>query len=103
MNNKYAISIESLSFSYGQQNALNNFSCDIEEGEIFALLGPNGGGKTTLFKILATLLPLQKGNAKIFEMMLRNSQKEIRKFIGVVFQNPSIDIKLTVKENMTHH
>ena len=103
MSNGLAISIESLSFSYGEQNALNNFGCDIEKGEIFALLGPNGGGKTTLFKILATLLPIQDGNAKIFDMGLAENPKEIRKLIGVVFQNPSIDIKLTVKENMIHY
>ena len=103
MSNELAISIESLSFSYGKQNALDNFSCDIEKGEIFALLGPNGGGKTTLFKILATLLPIQDGNAKIFDIGLAENPKEIRKLIGVVFQNPSIDIKLTVKENMIHY
>tara|TARA_B100000686_G_scaffold355331_1_gene472787 strand:+ start:7376 stop:8326 length:951 start_codon:yes stop_codon:yes gene_type:complete len=103
MGSEFAISIESLSFSYGKQNALNEFSCHIKKGEIFALLGPNGGGKTTLFKILATLLPLQKGRVEIFNMRLTESPKEIRKFIGVVFQNPSIDLKLTVKENMIHH
>ncbi len=103
MGKEYAIAIEDLSFSYGEQNALKNFSCNIEKGEIFALLGPNGGGKTTLFKILSTLLPIQKGNAKILDLELTKNPKEIRKFIGVVFQNPSIDLKLTVKENMIHY
>ncbi|MED5579974.1 MAG: ABC transporter ATP-binding protein [Nitrospinota bacterium] len=103
MGKEYAIAIEGLSFCYGEQNALKNFSCNIEKGEIFALLGPNGGGKTTLFKILSTLLPIQKGNVKILDLELTKNPKEIRKFIGVVFQNPSIDLKLTVKENMTHY
>tara|TARA_A100001037_G_scaffold299312_1_gene324658 strand:- start:55860 stop:56795 length:936 start_codon:yes stop_codon:yes gene_type:complete len=103
MDNELAISVKSLSFSYGQKIALNNFSCEVRKGEIFALLGPNGGGKTTLFKILATLLPLQKGSVNIFNLGLTDSPQEIRKFIGVVFQNPSIDLKLTVKENIIHH
>ena len=103
MDNELAISVKSLSFSYGQKIALNNFSCEVRKGEIFALLGPNGGGKTTLFKILATLLPLQKGSVNIFNFGLTDSPQEIRKFIGVVFQNPSIDLKLTVKENIIHH
>jgi ABC-2 type transport system ATP-binding protein len=97
-----AVEIESLSFSYGDRKALNEVSFAIARGEIFGLLGPNGGGKTTLFKLISTLVPLQEGAARILGYDLRRDTIALRRRLGVVFQHPSVDGKLTVAENLAH-
>jgi ABC-2 type transport system ATP-binding protein len=99
----HAVDVSGVGFKYGEKTALNGISFAIERGEIFGLLGPNGGGKTTLFKLLSTLMPLQAGTIRIFGDDLRISTKELRRRFGVVFQHPSVDGKLTVAENLTHH
>ncbi|HEX7186483.1 MAG TPA: ATP-binding cassette domain-containing protein, partial [Thermoanaerobaculia bacterium] len=72
-------------------------------GEIFGFLGPNGGGKTTLFRILATLARPEKGSVRVFGADLAGQAREVRRRLGVVFQNPGLDLQLTVAENLTHH
>ena len=69
-------------------------------GELFAVLGPNGGGKTTLFRLLSTLIPLQAGSISILGHDLVRDTAAVRRLIGVVFQAPSLDRKLTVAENI---
>lgn len=81
---------------------MEDVSFSVEENEIFGLLGPNGGGKTTLFKILTTYFLPTSGSVKIFGLELSKNELEVRKKIGVIFQNPSLDKKLSVKENLTH-
>jgi ABC-2 type transport system ATP-binding protein len=98
-----AVDINGLSFSYKERRALDSLSFVIERGEIFGLLGPNGSGKTTLFKLLSTLLPLQSGEVRILGCDLRADTSALRRRIGVVFQHPSVDRKLTVSENLMHH
>ena len=66
------------------------------------MLGPNGGGKTTLFRILSTLFLPSEGTARVFDLDIRRDSARIRQQIGIVFQNPSLDIKLTVRENLIH-
>jgi ABC-2 type transport system ATP-binding protein len=85
------------------RRALDGVSFDVQRGEIFALLGPNGGGKTTLFKILSTAFSPTSGTAAIFGYDIRKQADEVRQRIGVVFQNPSLDKKLTVIENLRCH
>src|SRR5579863_1403502 len=97
-----AISIAGLSHWYGNLKALDQVAFNVGSGEIFGLLGPNGGGKTTLFRILSTLLPLQSGSASVLGFDLAREPTEIRRRIGVTFQSPSIDPKLTVAENLKH-
>ncbi len=92
-----------LSFSYGDRQALRDVSFSIARGEIFGFLGPNGGGKTTLFKILSTLVPGQGGNVRMLGHDLKSEPQAIRPRLGVVFQHPSLDGKLTVAENLAHH
>lgn len=75
----------------------------VKRGERLIVLGPNGSGKTTLFKLLATLLPLQTGDIRVDAISLRDSPGEARGKLGVVFQSPSLDPKLTVYENMACH
>jgi ABC-2 type transport system ATP-binding protein len=98
-----AVEVAELSFSYKDRQALDNLSFSIGRGEIFGLLGPNGGGKTTLFKLLTTLVPLQTGRVHILGEDLRGSTTTLRRQIGVVFQHPSVDRKLTATENLLHH
>jgi len=74
----------------------------MRRGEIFGLLGPNGGGKTTLFRILSTLLAPTAGRASIAGHDVVHEPQAVRQSIGVVFQSPSLDVKLTVRENMVH-
>jgi len=98
-----AILLNGVCFSYGERRALDDISFAIASREMFALLGPNGGGKTTLFKLLATLVPLRTGNVRMLGSDLRGDTIALRRRLGVVFQHPSVDGKLTVAENLVHH
>ena len=97
-----AIEVHALSHRYGERLALDDVDFAVETGAIFGLLGPNGGGKTTLFRILSTLLPIQSGSAAVLGLDLARRPNDIRRQIGVTFQSPSIDPKLTVWENLKH-
>ena len=103
MSTSPAVEIAHLSYRYGERVAIHDLSLSIAEREIFAILGPNGSGKTTLFRVLSTLIPMQQGEVRIFGHDLRTEAAAIRSQLGVVFQSPSIDKKLTVLENVIHH
>jgi len=92
-----------VSFNYGELQALTNVSFSVARAEIFGLLGPNGGGKTTLFKLISTLVPSQSGSARVLGHDLGGETVALRHRIGVVFQRPSVDRKLTVAENVECH
>lgn len=98
-----AINVADLSFSYGDRRALSKVEFKIARGEVFGFLGPNGGGKSTLFRLLSTLVPIQSGNAHILDYDLRGATQALRRKIGVVFQSPSLDGKLKVTENLAIH
>jgi ABC-2 type transport system ATP-binding protein len=97
-----AIEVDGLRHRYGDREALAGVSFDVREGELFALLGPNGGGKSTLFRILATILPPTAGTARIRGFDVRTQPHDVRRQLGVVFQHASVDGKLTVEENLRH-
>jgi ABC-2 type transport system ATP-binding protein len=102
MSNFPAIEIADLTYRYGDREAIHDLSLSVAAGEIFALLGPNGSGKTTLFRILSTLIPPQDGDVKILGHDLRRAPDAVRAELGIVFQAPSVDKKLSVVENLTH-
>lgn len=97
-----AITIDSVTHKYGERVALDQLSFEVQPGEIFGLLGPNGGGKTTLFKLLTTLMPVQTGELSVAGFNVRTQPDDVRRSIGVTFQSPSVDIKLTVRENIVY-
>ena len=97
-----AILVDHLRFRYKERVALNNISFSVRDGEIFGLLGPNGGGKSTAFRILCTFLLPESGTVRIRGYDVATEADQIRKKIGVVFQAGSLDRKLTVLENMKH-
>lgn len=97
------VEVQDIVHRYGSHTALAGVSFSVEEREIFALLGPNGSGKTTLFRILSTLFPPDEGTARVFGFDVQNEAHEVRKRVGVVFQSPSLDPMLTVRENLVHH
>ncbi len=103
MNSVPAVVVTDLCRLYGTRAALAGVTFVVNRGELFALLGPNGGGKTTLFKILSTLLPATSGEASVFGHSLLHDPQAVRARLGVVFQHPSLDAKLTVAENLYHH
>lgn len=97
-----AIRVDDLSHAYGERLALHRVTFEIRRGEIFGLLGPNGGGKTTLFRVLSTLLPVQSGQVSVLDRDVATNSGTIRQRIGVTFQAPSLDRRLTVRENLVH-
>ncbi|GIX03502.1 MAG: ABC transporter ATP-binding protein [Planctomycetaceae bacterium] len=94
------VTIDQLSFRYGPRAVLENISLKISAGEIFGWLGPNGSGKTTLFRILATLLPVPPRCVTIGGYDLSRQATSVRQLLGVCFQSPALDRKLTVEENL---
>ena len=99
----FPIKVENLSYAYGARRALVGVTFTISQGEVFGFLGPNGSGKTTLFKILSTLIPVDQAAVNILGHELRSEAQRVRQYLGVVFQHPSLDQKLTVTENLRHH
>ncbi|MGH7376579.1 MAG: ATP-binding cassette domain-containing protein [Candidatus Methylomirabilales bacterium] len=98
-----AVEVEDLRHLYGSRQALAGVSFRVSRGEIFGFLGPNGGGKTTLFKILSTLMPATGGTVRVLGRDLAHDARAVRMHLGVVFQRASLDPKLTVAENLRHH
>ncbi len=97
------VEVDGLSRSYGDRLALDGVSFDVADGELFALLGPNGGGKSTLFKLLSTLIPPSAGTFRVDGLSPARDLRGLRRRLGVVFQSPSLDRKLTVLENLLVH
>jgi len=97
-----AVVARDLRFSFEQRLALAGVSFDVRVGEIYGFLGPNGGGKTTLFRMLATLLKPDQGTIAVFGDDIVEDAALVRLQLGVVFQSPSVDEQLTVGENMIH-
>lgn len=102
MSSEWAVEIEALTHYYGSRCALNSVSFRVARGELFVLLGPNGGGKTTLFRILSTLMRPQSGRVAVAGCELPINVEGARAALGVVFQSPSLDRKLTVQENLRY-
>jgi ABC-2 type transport system ATP-binding protein len=103
MTTPSAVDIANLFHRYGDRQAIRDLSLSVAPGEILAILGPNGSGKTTLFRVLSTLIPIQQGDVRVLGCDLRTQPDRIRAQLGVVFQAPSVDKKLTVMENIVHH
>jgi ABC-2 type transport system ATP-binding protein len=97
------VQTQNLTHAYGLRVALHELTLSVNSGEAFALLGPNGSGKTTLFRILSTLIPPTDGAARIMGFDLARQRQRVRPFLGVVFQNPSLDKQLTALENLVYH
>jgi ABC-2 type transport system ATP-binding protein len=94
------IQVQNLTHNYGDRVALSNVSFEVRAGEIFGLLGPNGGGKSTLFRILSTMMVPTDGHAIIAGHDVERDSAAVRRQVGVVFQSQSLDKALTVEENL---
>jgi ABC-2 type transport system ATP-binding protein len=94
------IQVQNLTHRYGDRVALSSISFEVKKGEIFGLLGPNGGGKSTLFRILSTMMVPTEGKAILAGHDVVRDPAAVRRQIGVVFQTQSLDKALTVEENL---
>ena len=98
-----AIEVESLVKRFGSLRAVDDVSFSVRQGEVFALLGPNGAGKTTTINILCTLLRPTAGRARVAGWEVTQHPNQVRHAIGLVFQDPSLDDRLTAQENLEFH
>jgi ABC-2 type transport system ATP-binding protein len=96
------LEVDNLTYQYGSKTALDGLSFSVGKGEIFGFLGPNGGGKTTTFKVLSTLFACRPGQVKMFGLDLAKDLMAIRRKMGIVFQLPALDKMLKVRENLAH-
>ncbi|GIW99574.1 MAG: ABC transporter ATP-binding protein [Pirellulaceae bacterium] len=96
----FALNVHDVVHRYGDRKALDGLCLQVNRSELFALLGPNGCGKSTLFRLISTLVPLQQGEIEVFGNSVRHDQRLVRGRLGIVFQSPSLDPKLTVRENL---
>jgi ABC-2 type transport system ATP-binding protein len=94
------LGVSGLSYRYGTRVALDGVAFDVAPGELFGLLGPNGAGKTTAFRVLAGLLRPAAGSLSLDGRAIDGADRAYRSQLGVVFQDPSLDLKLTGRENL---
>ncbi|MGE3171643.1 MAG: ABC transporter ATP-binding protein [Planctomycetota bacterium] len=97
-----AVTARGVAFSYGERRALGGVDFDVAAGSAFGFLGPNGSGKSTLFRVLSTIVPPQQGTVSVLGLDLGREPAAVRQRIGVVFQSPAVDRKLTVRENLRY-
>lgn len=98
-----AIQVENLTKRFNGLIAVDNISFSINRGEVFGLLGPNGAGKTTIIAMLSTMLKPTSGSASVNNFDILKNEDDVRKSIGIVFQDQSLDEELTAYENMDFH
>lgn len=98
-----AIEVFNLTKNFGDITAVDGITFEVGEGEIFGLIGANGAGKTTTIMMLCTLIHPTSGSARICGYDIIKESKKVRESIGVVFEEPSIDIRLTGRENLDFH
>lgn len=96
------VSVKNLVKRYGDLIALDHFNLEVEEGEIFGLLGPNGSGKTTAINCILSLLKYDKGTVEVFGKPMRPDSYEAKANIGIVMQNVAVLNELTVRENIDY-
>ena len=97
------IEVRKLAKTYGKVQAVQGIDLDIEKGEIFGLLGPNGAGKTTTIGMLCTIIRPTSGRASIAGHDIVSAPAEVRRKVGIVFQDPTLDTVLTGRENLILH
>jgi len=102
-NNKKIIEVLELKRKFKNLTAVDGISLDVARGEIFGFLGPNGAGKTTTIQMLCTLLRPTRGTARLDGNDIIKNKDRVRKSIGLVFQDPSVDVRLTAWENLEFH
>ena len=98
-----ALQIKNVSHKFGEFKALNNVSIKIDSGDFTVLLGLNGAGKTTLYSLITRLYNNNSGSIKIHNFDVREKSSDALKNIGVVFQQPTLDLDLSVEENLHYH
>jgi len=103
MSNSHIIEVEHLVKNYRDLIAVSDVSFSVDQGDVFGLLGPNGAGKTTVINILCTLSKPTSGRALINGFDVSRQQSQVRQCIGLVFQDPSLDERLTALENLEFH
>jgi ABC-2 type transport system ATP-binding protein len=97
------IEVKGLTKRFGSLEAVHGISFEVEQGEVFGLLGPNGAGKTTTLSMLSTILTISAGTAIVNGFDVAKQPSQVRRSIGIVFQEPSIDDRLTGRENLEMH
>ena len=98
-----ALSITKLDHQFGDLKVLNNINLSLKEGDYSILLGLNGAGKTTLFSLITRLYDNQTGAIEIFSHDIKKKPSKALANIGVVFQQPTVDLDLTVEQNLQYH
>lgn len=97
------INVKNFTKTYGEFTAVNNISFEVEEGTVFAFLGPNGAGKSTTINTLCTIFEKTSGTLSIDGKDVTTQKSEVRSSIGVVFQDSTLDAKMTIEENLKMH
>lgn len=98
-----ALDVSDVSFAYGQREALRQVGFSLAPGRFAALLGPNGAGKSTLIALLTRLYDLQRGDIRVCGCSLRNAARPALRQLGVVFQQSTLDLDLSVEQNLRYH
>src|SRR3954453_2497596 len=95
--------VDHLTKRYGEFTAVDDISFDVQPGEVFGFLGPNGAGKTTTISVLCTLLKVTGGRAEVAGFDVVREPDAVRRSIGLIFQDPTLDVQLTAQENLDFH
>ncbi|HET7849561.1 MAG TPA: ATP-binding cassette domain-containing protein, partial [Pseudolabrys sp.] len=98
-----ALSLEAVSHSYGARRALDNVTFAVAPATFAVLLGLNGAGKSTLFSLITRLYGTQQGHIRIFDHDVERASGAALRILGVVFQSRTLDLDLTVMQNLTYH
>lgn len=101
-NSGFGVEIEDLHFAYGAKKALDGVSLSIRRGRFTAVLGPNGAGKSTLFSLLCGLIANGKGRIRVLGVEMAKTPRAALSQMGIVFQQPTLDLDLTVAQNMSY-